>query len=120
MYVRYHGTYNSKATDKPCGIFGVAYHMKQKGLLSTEEIAQLTEISAWFESHLPNPPFYKENNPQKAVTWFKEANATPMLDQLEYLRSIIERGGWKIVVARSAVPPGEVVYEDDFQIAVIW
>ena len=115
MYVRYQGTYNSTRTGKPCGIFAVVSHMKEKGL-KREEIQQIVD---WFEEHLPNPPLYKEDPLPKAITWFKQAASAEMLVKIERIKAIVETNGWQIDMACHQEVPGHVIYEDDYQIATL-
>ena len=119
MYVRYQGTFDSGQTGRPCGIFGVAWHMAQRGLLEQSETDEIQQVEAWFEEVLPNPPFYNDGNPQKAITWFKEEASTDMVARLDRIREIVERNGWVIEVVRRQESPGEVIYEDEYQIATV-
>lgn len=119
MYIRYQGTFNSGKTGKPCGIFGVAWHMKQRGLLTQREIDEIQDIENWFEENLPNPTFYKEDNPQKAITWFKQETTAEMVGRIERVREIVKRNGWEIDVEYCEEASGDVVYEDEYQIATI-
>ena len=119
MYVRYQGTYNSTRTGKPCGIFAVVSHMKEKGLISPQEREEIRQIVDWFEAHLPNPPFYKEDSRPKATTWFKQATSAEMLGKIERIKAIVETNGWRIDVACLQEVPGPVIYEDDYQIATL-
>lgn len=91
MYIRFHGIYSSPKTGQPYGIFVVIFHLHQDGKLSEEDSSRYLETKMWFEEHLPNPPYYEDNNSIKAVTWFKDC--------------IHE-------------PPGVIVYEDDYQVGV--
>ena len=119
MYVRYQGTYNSTRTGKPCGIFAVVSHMKEKGLISPQEREEVRQIVDWFEEYLPNPPFYKEAPLPKAITWFKQATSAEMLVKIERIKAIVETNGWQIDVACHQEVPGQVIYEDDYQIATL-
>ena len=119
MYIRYQGTQNSRKTGKPSGIFAVAWHMKQNGLLSPREIDEIQQIENWFEDNLPNPPFYSESDPPKAITWFKRETTVEMLERIERIKTIIENNGWTIEVEYRENAPGKVIYEDEYQIATI-
>ena len=119
MYVRFQGTHTSRKTGKPSGIFAVAWHMKQKGCLTTREIEEIQQIENWFENNLPNPPFYNETDPPKAITWFRRETATKMLVKIERIKTIIEKNSWEIEVVSHENAPGEIIYEDEYQIATI-
>lgn len=111
MYVRYQGTHASRKTGKPSGIFAVAWHMKQNGLLSPLEIEEIQQIANWFENNLPNPP--------KAITWFRRETTAEMIEKIERIKTIIEKNGWEIEVVGCENAPGEIIYEDKYQIATI-
>ena len=119
MYVRYQGTYNSARTGKPCGIFAVVSHMKEKRLISPQERKEIRQIVDWFEEYLPNPPFYKEAPLPKAITWFKQATSAEMLVKIERIKAIVETNGWQIDMVCHQEVPGNVIYEDDYQIATL-
>ncbi|UVI27483.1 hypothetical protein [Paenibacillus spongiae] len=73
----------------------------------------------WFEENLPNPPYYEDNNVIKAVTWFKDTpQSREMLIRLKPFFQLAEKYGAKLIRSVSAEPPGVIVYEDDYQIAV--
>lgn len=119
MYIRYQGTRNSGKTGKPSGIFAVAWHMKSRGHLTSDEIEEIQQIENWFEDNLPNPAFYEKANPRKAITWFKQETTTEMIEKIERIKTIIERNGWQIEVEFRETSPGKVIYEDEYQIATI-
>lgn len=72
----------------------------------------LDHVDAWYTKHLPEPPFYKEGNPLNAVTWFKDTA------EVRQLVELLKRYRDDYTVTRSA-DPGQVVYEDDYQIATV-
>ena len=115
MYLRLQASYNSEYTGKPCGVFGAVHHLKQKGLLSDDEIRLLEEIESWFEENLPNPPFYEQGNSNRATTWFK-ASARCMIDKLLPLKEIAGRHGVLLEIAETDCP-GQIIYEDEHQVA---
>ena len=98
MYIRYQGTETSRRTGKPSGIFAVAWHIKQKRCLTAQEVEEIRQIENWFEDNLPNPPFYSETDPPKAITWFKKETAAEMLEKIERIKTIIEINGWEIEI----------------------
>lgn len=65
-YFRIHVTYCGK-TGKPVGIFGACHHLKRAGRLTPEEAKLFEETDTWYIEALPEPPFYKDGNPQKAI-----------------------------------------------------
>ena len=91
--------------------------MKQNGLLSPLEIEEIQQIENWFENNLPNPPFYNETDPPKAITWFRRETTAEMLEKIERIKTIIEKNGWTVEVVSRENAPGKVIYE--YQIATI-
>jgi hypothetical protein len=120
MFIRYHGNYSSPLTKQPYGIFTVIYHLKREGKLAPADIELYDRTDDWFEEHLPNPPYYKENNNAiRAVTWFKDGEgAQRMIERLKPFFEIAERYGVEIIKSVSYDPPGTIIYEDEFQIGV--
>jgi hypothetical protein len=120
MYIRFHGNYSSPYTKQPYGIFTLIHHLKRDGKLSLADCELFDNTENWFEENLPNPPFYRENNnAARAVTWFKDCeDARAMVTRLQPLFDIAERYGVEVVKSVAVHPPGKVIYEDAFQIAV--
>ncbi|OHD55850.1 MAG: hypothetical protein A2Y33_14560 [Spirochaetes bacterium GWF1_51_8] len=116
-YLRIQVRYSGK-TGKPVGIFGAVHHLMTAGALNPEEIKLFQEIEAWFEEYLPNPPFYNDGNPDKAITYFKNNKTLHMLEKLIPLLKILEKYEVPYDVVYTNFP-GRVIYEDDFQVAVI-
>jgi hypothetical protein len=117
-YFRIHVTYCGK-TGKPVGIFGACHHLKRAGRLTPEEAKLFEDTDAWYMEALPEPPFYKDGNPQKAIVWFKDTEEVrelvrrldPLVDLLKKY-NVEHKTSWTI-------NPGEVIYEDEYQVAVI-
>ena len=117
-YFRLHVSYTGK-TGKPVGIFGACHHLKRFGKLSSEEQKLFEEVDAWYTEHLPEPPFYKNGNPQRAIAWFKDTPEERKLTQrLTPLVELLQKYRDDYTVTRSSAS-GEIVYEDDFQIATL-
>ncbi|MCQ6557162.1 hypothetical protein [Paenibacillus mendelii] len=120
MYIRFHGNYSSPKTEEPYGIFVVIYHLQRDGKLSESDNRTYFETKEWFEQHLPNPPYYEDNSAIKAVIWFKDNPKTRvMINKLEPLITIAAKYETELTRTVAVDPPGIVVYEDDYQIAVI-
>jgi hypothetical protein len=119
LYIRFHGNYSSPKTGQPYGIFVVIYHLHRDGHLSEEDRTLYLHAKQWFEEHLPNPPFYEDNNFIKAVTWFKDCpEASGMIDRLEPLLQIAHKHDVEVIRSVVQEPPGIIIYEDDFQVGV--
>jgi len=120
-YVRIQARYCGK-TGKPVGIFGACWHLMEgrmrKDRLNEEEKALYLKIREWFEENLPNPPFYEDGNTIKAITWFKREKTEDMIDRLKPLIELLEKYNveYDIVFSDNV---GKIIYEDDYQVAVI-
>ncbi|MEK7954036.1 hypothetical protein [Luteolibacter soli] len=117
-FIRFQSPAISPYTGEPYGIFVAVWHLVRDGHTSEQETRDYWEHRSWFEANLPVPPYHAEGNPDRAVTWFKEAALTAgMRERLEFYFRLARKYGLEISMARSA-NPGVVLYEDEFQIAV--
>ncbi|MES1179322.1 MAG: hypothetical protein ABUL62_33710 [Myxococcales bacterium] len=101
----------------PVGIFGACHHLRRAGRLSPEDDQLFEEVKAWFIRELPEPPFYGDGNSIKAITWFKQS-AVRLIAAAEPLQSLLSRYQVSFDVVETD-DPGDVVYEDEFQVGVI-
>ena len=68
---------------------------------------------------LPVPPFYEQGNPDRAVTWFKDTEEGKRIyEEMTFYREIAAKYGVQLYMSECSELPGEVVYEDAYQIAV--
>jgi hypothetical protein len=119
MYFRYHVNYSSPKTKQPVGIFVAVWHLLQKGLLTEEETVEYWKTRKFAEEKLPVPPFYSEGNPRGAVTWFKEnAFAEGFVAKVPFYFNMLRKYQVKVIKTKTD-NPGEIIYEDDFQIAAV-
>ena len=117
-YFRIHVTYSGK-TGKPVGIFGACHHLKRAGRLTPEEVKLFEDTDAWYIQALPEPPFYRDGNPQKAITWFKDTEEVRRLvEHLNPLIDLLRKCGVDHKISRTS-SPGEIIYEDSYQVAVV-
>lgn len=100
------------------GIFVAVDHLRRAGMLSPSEETQYFDIDDWFLAHLPNPPFYEDGNSIGAVTWFKTPVPREMSERIDALRAILAAHDVDHDVVGSR-DPGELVYEDEYQVGVI-
>lgn len=95
-----------------------ADHLRRGGFLSTEQERVRQDVDAYLQAELPNPPFYDDGNSIGAITWFKDSAPPEMWMQLDRLRALLDAHGVEHDVV-TADDPGEIVYEDAFQVGVI-
>ncbi|WP_078551988.1 hypothetical protein [Bacillus alkalicellulosilyticus] len=119
MYFRYHVNYISPKTGMPVGIFVAVGHLVDERRMLEEEIQTYWEQRKYFEEVLPVPPFYWEGNPLGAVTWFKENKHTDkLINQMTFYFEMLRKYDVALVKTKSD-NPGKIIYEDDYQVAVI-
>jgi hypothetical protein len=118
-YFRFCADYESPYTNQPYGIFIAVWHLIRDKKVSEQEESAYWDARKWFESNLPIPPYYNNGNPDKAITWFKEtAMQGPIVKNLTLYKNLAGKHGISIGLI-SSDSPGQVIYEDEYQIATI-
>lgn len=100
------------------GVFVAVDHLRRAGQLSEHEIAAYLNIDDWFHENLPEPTFYADGNTIGAITWFKEPIPPDMAARIQQLTAILHDHDVPQDTVTSA-DPGQVVYEDPYQVGVI-
>ena len=123
MYIRYIVKYfNRQSGREETGIFRAADYVRDFSEIGAAEKENLQKLIKWFDENLPVPEFYddpaKRSEEQHTYFWFK-ISATEFLDQMNFLTSILERNGVKVEKLFTEKVPGELVFEDYCQIAVV-
>lgn len=123
MFIRFIVKYYNRQTERlETGIFRAADYVRDFSEISQTEKENLQELISWFDAHLPVPDFYddpaKRSEEQHTYFWFK-AGATEFLDRMNVLTSILERNGVKAEKLLAEKVPGELVFEDYCQIAIV-
>ncbi len=118
-YYRVHTADTAWVTKQPRGIFTAVGKLIDAEIPTKEEIAEYWRNREYFEEVLPVPPYYEAGNPDGAVTWFKDTpEGNEIWQQMTFYRDMGEKYGVRFYISECIEIPGEVVYEDDFQIAV--
>jgi hypothetical protein len=118
-YYRVHTADEAYLTKQPRGIFTAIGKLVDAKVLSEEEIKEYWKNREYFEKVLPVPPFYEQGNPDGAVTWFKDTtDGNHIYEQMTFYRDMAAKYGLKLFMSETTEIPGEVIYEDDYQIAV--
>ena len=123
MYIRYIVKYFNKQIGKQeTGVFRAADYVRDFTEIDAEEKENLQNLIKWFDENLPVPEFYddpaKRSEEQHTYFWFK-ADADEFLGAMNGLTEILERNGVKVEKLCAAEAPGELVFEDYCQIAVV-
>ena len=118
-YYRIHTADIAYMTQQPRGLFTAIWKLVESKTLTQEETAEYWKNHEYFEKVLPVPPFYKQDNPDHAITWFKDTpQGNDIYRQMDFYRAMANKYGLKLYMSKCTEPPGEVIYEDDFQIAI--
>lgn len=118
-YYRVHTAENAWATKQPRGIFTAVWKLVEAKTVTEEEEQEYYKNKAYFEEVLPVPPFYEQGNPDGAVTWFKDnESGNDIYRQMTFYREMAAKYGVQLYKTETEEIPGEVIYEDDFQIGV--
>ena len=119
-YFRIHTDDTAYLTQQPRGIFTAVGRLVSAKLLTEQETAQYWKERAYFERVLPVPPFYEQGNPDRAVTWFKDTEeGNRIWAEMTFYREMAKKYGLPLYLSVCDELPGELIYEDAFQIAVI-
>ena len=106
-------------TRQPRGLFTTIGKLVDEKLLTEAEQKEYWKNRAYFERELPVPPFYEQGNPDRAVTWFKDTSAGKrVFREMVFYRRMADKYGKKLYISECGEIPGELIYEDEFQIAV--
>ena len=118
-YYRIHTADIAYMTQQPRGLFTAIWKLVESKTLTQEETAEYWKNREYFEKVLPVPPFYEQDNPDNAITWFKDTpQGNDIYRQMDFYRAMANKYGLKLYMSKCTEPPGEVIYEDDFQIAI--
>ncbi len=118
-YYRVHTADVAWLTKQPRGIFTAVWKLIEAGVTTEEETAEYWRNRKYFEEALPLPPYYEQGNPDGAVTWFKDTEkGNEIWQQMTFYRDMGDKYDVQFYISECIDIPGEVVYEDEFQIAV--
>ena len=114
-YVRIQGQELAENTMYAKGIFSMCWQLIQNDVMDEEDAGLFKEIDAWFADELPWPPPCK--NREKVVCFFKTENSEEMMKMIRPALWLLEKYNhpYYLVFTNS---PGEIVYEDHYQVAV--
>jgi hypothetical protein len=97
------------------GIFSMCVRLIQQGIMDEEDAALWREIDSWFATELPFPEPCM--NKERVVCFFKTENTELMLKMLNPAMWLLERYEQPFFMVYTNTP-GEIVYEDKYQVAV--
>ena len=114
-YVRIQGKELAENTHYAKGIFSMCWQLIQDDVMDEEDAGLFKEIDDWFSEELPYPP--PCNNREKVVCFFKTENADMMMRMITPAMWLLEKYNHPFYVVYTNFP-GEIVYEDKYQVAV--
>jgi hypothetical protein len=114
-YVRIQGQELAENTMYAKGIFSMCWQLVQNDTMEPEDADLFREIDAWFVDHLPFPPPCR--NQEKVVCFFKTENSDEMLRMIRPALWLLEKYNHPYYLVYTNTP-GEIVYEDKYQVAV--
>ena len=118
-YYRVHTADQAYLTKQPRGIFTAVGKLVDAGVLSEAETEEYWNNRRYFEDVLPVPPFYDQGNPDGAITWFKDTpEGNRIWEEMTFYRNMTVKYGVQLYLSECTDIPGEIIYEDTFQIAV--
>ncbi len=114
MFLRFVTTQIHDLSRQPKGLFYAAHECLYEGDLSKDERALLEEILDWFNENLPGPGEYFD--PCRAVFWFK-SQARECIARMWDLAVALRLHDYFVEVQK-CWRLGNIIFEDDFQVAV--
>lgn len=114
-YIRIQGRDNSYITKYPKGIFSLGWNMIRDGILKPEEEELFISIDNWFKDNLPEPEPCV--NREKVITFFKCESTEEMISKLMPVTALLDKynRAYDVIYTNFV---GEIVYEDEWQVAV--
>ncbi len=114
-YVRIQGKELAKNTHYAKGIFSMCWSLIQEDVMDEEDADLYREIDDWIAEMLPYPePCMKQ---EKVVCFFKTENYEEFRKLLNPAMWLLEKYNHPFYVVYTNFP-GEIVYEDEYQVAV--
>ena len=115
-YARIQGQELAENTMYAKGVFSMCWELIQNDVMDEEDRGLYEEIDDWFAHELPWPPQCK--NQEKVVCFFKTENSHEMMNMILPALWLLERYHHPFYVVYTNSLPGEIVYEDQYQVAV--
>ena len=115
-YVRIQGQELAENTMWARGIFSMCWDLVQNDKMEQEDADLFKFIDDWFVETLPFPPQCK--NQEKVICFFKTENSEEMLKMIVPAMWLLEKYNHPFYLVYTNTLPGEIVYEDHYQVAV--
>ena len=112
-YVRIQGRELAANTMQGRGIFSMCVDMLRNNVMEQEDAELFQEIDSWFAEELPWPEPCKRQ--EKVVCFFKTENSDEMIKMINPMMWLLEKYQHPYFMVYTNFP-GEIVYEDKYQI----
>lgn len=114
-YMRIQGRELSYVTQYPKGVFSMCWRLILDGQMSKEDEECFKAIDEWFKENLPEPDACKQG--EKVITFFKVDTTEEMQQKIAPAMELLDKYAHPYDVVYTNYV-GEIVYEDQWQIAV--
>ena len=114
-YLRIQGLELAENTLYAKGIFSMCMQLIQNDVMDEEDAALYREIDSWFADILPFPPQCR--NQEKVACFFKTENSRERMKMIRPALWLLEKYHHPYYLVYTNTP-GEIVYEDQYQVAV--
>lgn len=112
-FVRFSAPALHPASGVRTGLFTATYDLLEDPDTDPIVVQGLRPALDWFNEHLPGPFV----DPERSIWFFKSTPTTCMERAWELIHHLREAG--VVIEMQSVERPGRIVYEDEFQIAVV-
>ena len=114
-YCRIQGKELAANTMTGKGIFSMLHQMVADGVMEEEDADLFLEIDDWFSGELPwTAPCQRQ---EQVICYFKMENTEVMMKMINPMLWLLEKYQHPYFVIYTNYP-GEIVYEDDYQVVV--
>ena len=114
-YLRIQGQELAANTMFAKGVFSMCWQLIQNDVMEEEDADLFRELDDWFAENLPWPePCMRQEN---VVCFFKTDNSEEMMKMIRPALWLLERYEHPYYLVFTNTP-GEIVYEDQYQVAV--
>lgn len=114
-YLRIQGRELARNTMYGKGIFSMCWKLIQDSVMDEEDTELYKEIDKWFTEILPFPPCCNGKDP--VICFFKTENTKEMLKLIRPALWLLEKYKHPYFLVYTNTP-GEIIYEDQYQVAV--
>ena len=114
-YCRIQGLELAENTMYAKGIFSMCVQLARNDVMDEEDKGLFQEIDSWIAEVLPFPPQCRRQ--ENVVCFFKTEKEQEMMRMIHPLMWLLEKYNHPFFVVYTN-SPGEIVYEDEYQVAV--